>query len=670
MNLGIVRREKVAACSALAALIWLVVAFTSWRRIVDGVRFGSPFTNHDYGQHLLFDGKVQIPALIGVIVLHLCAAILGYGFVIRPIWGHRRLAPEIWLILAGVVPGTLLLIALSRVTTLFIPNAWAPSIIAAITLAAVLFAVVRVANARRPTSAEGIAPPFDWTTWVAAGAFVLGAFVFTVHIDRFHVVGEASIWFMENVFLSDQYGIGSPGRFPFVSQHYDEAALLYPVIYGLMHRGADDMGTFTAIYWIMLALGRVGVSALTYLAARSLGANRLSSLVVVAFICCASLSLNPISSHLLFDSLSPLAYALHVARFLIPVLPLVLVAAFAQWDSGISAGALLVSMILGIGLSSMPVHGLLLLPWGIAVAVFATASPTFAGEIRGWRAASLTTLLVLVACAFTYASKPPVPIQLRVATLALASIGGALVVLFALLGSQKILRGIRSPPAMLMFAITVGYIFGSLFLGNVFLPRTLSFLGHIWPWAGIEVAERGLQPVGISSWQLMQSPYCQDGYDWGFRVLTGHCGSLPMFARTYGIAFVIMTSVVAWRCFSRGRYNPMPEHQLTWVYFGIVLCVLALPMGFIIYDFLSPLDSPVDWQRDLSVWLRSRLVEPWFYGGMLLALVLFLREASTRERRWVQSFMMVAIGVFGLSPLIMPAQMITNFSYLFRAWIN
>jgi hypothetical protein len=168
----------------------------------------------------------------------------------------------------------------------------------------------------------------------------------------------------------------------------------------------------------------------------------------------------------------------------------------------------------------------------------------------------------------------------------------------------------------------------------------------------------------------MQSPYCEEGFPWGFRILTGHCGSLLIFVRTYGLAFVVMAAAIAWRCSGRARANPMPDRLLTWVFFGIVLCVLALPISFIVFDFLSPVDSPDQSFRDLSVWLRSRLVEPWFYGGMLLALVLFLREAPTRERRLAQSCMMMAIGVFGLGPLIMPAQLIANFSYLLRAWLG
>ena len=141
----------------------------------------------------------------------------------------------------------------------------------------------------------------DWWALVSVALVIVAVLVFSVDIDRFHVVGEASIWFMDSVYQSHDYGIGTAGHFPFISQHYDESALLYPVIYGLMHRGADADGTFTAIYWIMLSVGRASVGVLIYLAARALGANRLSALLALAFVCGASLSLNFISTHLLFD---------------------------------------------------------------------------------------------------------------------------------------------------------------------------------------------------------------------------------------------------------------------------------------------------------------------------------------------------------------------------------
>jgi hypothetical protein len=668
MTLKVVAGGKVAAAAVMGSVIWVIIGFAPWRDIANGTRVGSPFTTNDYGQHLLFDGSVQTPAIIGVILLHICAAILGYVFVVRPIWGNRRLAAEVWLMLAGLVPGTLLLIALSRLISLFFPNPWAPGIIVALALAAALFGIIRVVGFRPRISSLTINWPAIW----ASVAVLITVFVFTVHIDRFHVVGEASVWFMNEVYLSDTYGIGTAGRFPLVSQHYDEAALLYPVIYGLMHIGPDASGTFTAIYWIMLALGRVGVGSILYIAMRSLGADRLSSLVILAFVCCASLSLNAISSRLLFDSLSPLAYALHVARFLIPVLPLLFVAAFGRWEGGASVGAITISTMLGIGLSSMPIHAILFLPWGFAVAALTAISPAAARSASVWRAASIVSLIVLIAFTFAYLSGGILSVPLRVGILLAASVTGAVIMLLAWFRSGVTLqfRVLRSAPFVVMLAISLGYAFGMLLLGNAFIPRTLGFLGHVWPWTDIGVADRLLRPIGISSWQLIQSPYCEEGYQWGFRTLTGHCGTLAVFIRTYGLAFVVMTSVIAWWSLDRPQNSLSPDRQLTMMLSGIVLCVLAMPISFIVFDFLSPLNSSIESQRTLSVWLRSRLVELWFYGGMLLALVLFVREASAQRRRWAQSLMMIAVAVFGLSPLVMPAQLIANFSYLFNAWLE
>ena len=221
----------------------------------------------------------------------------------------------------------------------------------------------------------------------------------------------------------------------------------------------------------------------------------------------------------------------------------------------------------------------------------------------------------------------------------------------------------------MLLAASFGYVLGLLLLGNVFIPQTLKVL-HVWPWSSVEMAERGLTAVGISSWHIMQSPYCEGGYDWAYRILTGHCGSLPIFVRSYGLAFAIVAAVVAWKSSDWAQDNPIPPQQLTWLFIALVLCTLALPISFVIFDFLSPLQSPIDWQVSLSVWLRSRLVEPWFYSGILLGLILFLREAPARPRRWLQSSMMIAVAVFGLSPLVMPAQLVANFSYLLVAFFD
>ena len=49
---------------------------------------------------------------------------------------------------------------------------------------------------------------------------------------------------------------------------------------------------------------------------------------------------------------------------------------------------------------------------------------------------------------------------------------------------------------------------------------------------------------------------------------------------------------------------------------GMALCLLALPLSFLIFDFITPDGS--DPLHAWSIWLRSRLIEPWFVGGILL----------------------------------------------------
>jgi hypothetical protein len=547
---------------------------------------------------------------------------------------------------------------------------WAPAIIFGVTLGGAAYFVIEFVVSRENTGNR----PTNWAAIWSVTAVLLAVFVFTVHIDRFHVVGEASIWFMNDVYLSASHGIGSEGRWPLISQHYDEAALLYPVIYGIMHQGADAGGTFTAIYWIMLALGRAGVGSLLYLGIRSLGVDRLSSMVLLAFVCCASLSLNPLSSRLLFDSLSPLAYALHIARFLIPILPLLMVALFADLQKRATFTHGVVALILGIGLSAMPLHAAIVLPWGLAVAVLTAASPA-AGRSRGLpQAATMISLVVLTGFSLAYYSGDHSPsTATRVVILLGASAIGGMILLGAWLRSGPSLRiaTLRlSAPVLLMLALCGGYAIGIVCLGNVLITKTFPLLGQIWPWHGMSIAERPVSALASSSWTLTNAPNCVEGYFWGFRTVTGHCSSASLFIRTYGLACVIMTLVITWWASNGQRRDTVPDRQLTMILLGLMLCLLAMPVFFSAYDFLSPVDSPIEGAASLSVWLRSRLIEPWFYSGILLALALFLRAAPDRARRWVQSFMMVAIAVFGLSPLVIPSQLVANFSYLFEMLFN
>jgi hypothetical protein len=460
--------------------LWVLIGLSNWHELAMGVRVGFPKADNFYGQHLLFDGPVQAYPIVGAIFLHVCAALLGYVLVVRPIWGRRQLASEIWLLLAGIIPGSLILIAVSRFVSLLLDNRYAPGLL--IMLIVVAGSVAAVAARQRWNRdsvriASGVWP---------AICLIAGIFLFTIQMDRFHILGEASSWFISDVYMSGTTGIGTAGRFPLISQHYDEAAFLYPVLYGLVHRGPSAQDTLSVLYWIMVSLGRASVGSLIYLALRSLGVDRLSAMISLGFVCAATLSINAISSRLLFDSLSPLAFALHIARFLIPVLPFLLVAAIVELRGRSGLVALVTSGILGVGLSAMPVHVAIALAWALPVAALIQISGHLSNSRKVWSAASVAASTILVGFILTYAVAHRLPAAVCVLILLGTGILGALVVLGAWwTDAAKDWRAILSLPIFVILAMYVGYAAGLVLFGNILTPHSFAVLGHVWPWSGM-----------------------------------------------------------------------------------------------------------------------------------------------------------------------------------------
>jgi hypothetical protein len=295
------------------------------------------------------------------------------------------------------------------------------------------------------------------------------------------------------------------------------------------------------------------------------------------------------------------------------------------------------------------------------------ASPNAGRSEELWRAATLTSFIILLGFSVAYATGGVFPVPLRVSILLAAAVAGAVLVTIAWLRTKpKIHFGVVwSAPVFLTTVMACGYLVGLLLLGNVLITRMDVILAHLWPWAGLSIADRPVSDLAASSLQLVQSPSCTEGFNWGFRTLAGHCGSFSMVVRTYGLALVVMACVVAWWSQRSSGNEDVPDRQLTMTQSGIILCLLAMPISFILYDFLSPAGAALEIDRSISIWLRSRLAEPWFYSGILLSLSLFLNQASSRGRRLAQSVMMIAIGVFALSPFEIPSQFVANFSYLF-----
>lgn len=659
------RSLSIAAFAVVS--LWIILAFATWQYRVSGVYFWPP--NVDvYGLELLFKSSVQVIPILGILALNAAAAVLGYGLVVRPIWGAQNLAAPVWLLFAGVVPGCLLIAALSRIVTLFLPNSIAPALILLAICGATTMTAVWIA--RTPGSKTEYR--VTWRSLSVAMIAVIIALIFEVQFDRFHVAGEAILFFIEKVFTSPQHGIGTAGYWPLLSFHYDEGAFLYPVVYGLAAPGASAEPTLTVLYWISLALGRLGAVSITYVAVRSFGVDRLSSLIVVAFVLGASLSLNPLASNILFDSMSPLAYALHVSRFIVPVLPFLLVSAACAPTKEPTRLTLAVAGFLGVGLASMTIHVALVLLWGVALLVLTLLNPSASRSPLSWRAACAASIVLLAGLSITYGLGLS-SVHVKVAALLAAAAISVLLVGLTLLevrGSTQTQSDPKLRAAAMVFAVLCGgYLVGILLFGNGLAYYTQSFMGWLWPWSEHAIVDRYTGMLASRPMEMMQSPYC-GGSEWAGRMLGFHCGSLPFFARTYGLPLVVMTAVLAWWLRHLPQTPSSGDRRLTMIYWGIVLSFVAFPISFILLDFVVASAAPPDWPPGNMfwlVWVRSRFIEPWFYSGLLLALALYLNQCGTRERRWVQSAMLIAIAVFLLNPLLLPAQFMANAAYLLAA---
>lgn len=652
---------RIAALAALGlAGLWLVLALLTWGDLANGPRVSSPFSTFGYGQAALFSASVHFAHVLGTLVWNAAAMLIGYALVIRPIWGAKHYAGAGLMALAGVVPGMLLIGAAARIVTLFAPNAVAAPVMTVLVASASTWAAIALWPRIKAARAEwrGVA--------IMLVVVLLGGLVFQLHVDRGHAVAEGSIWFINTVFLSDVFGVGAGGSFPLVTQHYDEAAFLMAPIYLLVRPGEDASAALTLIYWITLSITRLGMIALTYIALRGLALDRFSAFACAIFVCAASLSLNPFSSRLLFDSLSPLLYALHGARFLAPILPLLIVSALAQGGLRVNAKAIALAVLVGLGLSAMPVHLAIIAPWALALVVLVALNPAAGERNEMWRAAAAVAAFVLLAVTIVYGAQFA-PGAMRAGMLAASAVLGGLWLLWRLLGAGLVAPGREDRRTLaVMLAVFFGYGLGLVFLGNVLLGPLSEMLGDVWPYSARDVLSRLEGDVVAPSAQVAASPFCPTGYEWGYRTLTGHCGSLPVFVRTYGLPFALMAAVLGWRAL-RGRPVADARGETTMLW-AIALCLLALPVAFILFDFVTP--NIVSETTGWSIWLRSRAVEPWFIGGVLLALAFFLRGASDRARDWANLALVGAAAVHILNPLVAPSQWVANVAYWVAALLS
>jgi hypothetical protein len=177
-------RDPLVLATAVGCALWIVIALTHWSQLIGGVSIGSPWGryNGQFGETPLFPNGVELVPIFVTAALYALAAAIGYGFVTSPIWG-RRGHSDMLLLIAGAAPGTLAVIAVSRLITLAAPHAIAPWLVWGVLLALAAAALLQ----------PGAKAPKSWRiTWREAGltlAACLGLLLFQVHFDGFHTTG-------------------------------------------------------------------------------------------------------------------------------------------------------------------------------------------------------------------------------------------------------------------------------------------------------------------------------------------------------------------------------------------------------------------------------------------------------------------------------------------------
>jgi len=650
------------------AAVWLALAFVDWSNLVGGSSLGSPWGQYygalvQYGDALLFAPGAHAAPIAAILVFNVAAAVIGHSFIVVPIWGRGK-ASEMTLVLAGVIPGTLLVIAVTRVVTLLLPHSVAPWIIWALVAAAAIFALTRGDAPRIGSRA------LPWSHVGALAAALAAALVFQIHFDGFHVSGESSLWLYGAVFMSDSNGLGTDARLPLISQHYDEAAFLYAPSFAFMGAGQGALSTLMIMHWLCLAIGRLGMACLVYVGVRGLKVDRLSAIVCVAFVFAASLSLNPASSSLLFDSSSPLGYGLHMARVLAPVLPFLILSAAVNLTGAAPRRAYAVAALLGLGLATLPIHLAVVLPFAVLLLGLTALNPAASASLNMWRAACVAAVACLFAFSIAYGLQLS-PVWAPDWGRAIGMMVSAAVPALLMAVLAFVTRG-RTPPEKadgtaisIGITVCVGYFVGVTLLGNFAISAIAPHLEGIWPWQGMPVLERLEATTVVPALELAQSPYCDGVWTWRNHIPASHCGSLPIFVRTYGLVFVAIAAVLGWYLLRRSREprsTGANDRTYTLFLWALASCLFALPFAFTVYDFVATQTAD-----RLSIWLRSRLVEPWFISGILIAASLFFREAGVRARRWAQTFMLASIALFVLNPLVFAGQWITNVFYVIDA---
>lgn len=264
-----------AALLAIAGL-WIAVAVGGRQLAFGWLILAPPDSSGLLDLHLLENGLAWGP-MAAMATLLLGSALIGSTILERIGWTDA-LSPA-WRLLAGILPGSVLVSGILRAASL--PELGLPGGMAlALSIAAILALILLDPP---HCSARSIAS--EWIRLVALVAFCL---VVTLRFHIFHVTGDAA---GVNDVLFSEARLGEIARlgFPTFPTHYHESLLLWPAMFA-----AERTQDWIDAVWVLNSVGKASAVVLVFGAFR-LGLDRLGAIAATAFIAFGTSAVVPLT---------------------------------------------------------------------------------------------------------------------------------------------------------------------------------------------------------------------------------------------------------------------------------------------------------------------------------------------------------------------------------------
>jgi hypothetical protein len=574
-----------------------------------------------------------------------CAYVLAVSLIgaqfLRLFVSTLRRYDIVTLLMTGFIPGYLIAVAINRLVTLGLPHATAPLV--CLGIVCILGLIALAMWVRDPT-------PIVSTYSIFPISALIITHVLQLQIAHSHVGLDATALHLS--LLPDKTS-DLNGHFPILANHYDEPVFIYP-----MHALFFITRTSSALFqfWITTGFFKASAATLIFLLVRQITTNTLFSVIFVLYIGFAGLVINPIEWRLLFDSENALLMPSHPGRVLSGLLPILalfpLTFEFSKPESIFKKAILLfLTLLAGVGLSATCAANVLTFVSLVGAVCLCRSKAVKPREIRIQKRAPglvqfAVSLILLIFPSLMYEYSGP--------NSSYFALGGVAVMMLALF-FLFLQAGIALPHVRtlvtdsLLVPVAAGIGGGLALLGNLLIPRTYPMFG---------IRTNFVAPKVEMEFSLAKS------YECGNFPLE-HCASFWNFFRDFGFFVALMTITISYGFSKSMSKPPNNDNSQACLSDSLKRYIIILFAFFIVslfaYDFTSNYPG---WRP----WVKSRLVEPWFYGGISACLIYLFLNLKPVAAKLLTGLLVCQITVFNFLPFYGPGfllhQLKINMDYL------